>query len=210
VSAGILAAAAIFIAVLQLNLHGAAVCGYSWLQLPLLSARSSQAATDNGATLAPTGLAPGCLLAFADIHGDLQQALRVLQLVGAIDQDGKWAAGSCTLVQTGDLVDRGPQSLTVLRLFERLKEEAVQAGGQLITLMGNHEMESIQVWDPYSELVGWFSIMQRDHHRSITSQSQQTREPFKLPRAILLCSVSHMQTVDSHGTMINGLHVRYL
>lgn len=56
------------------------------------------------------GAAPACVLALADLHGDLEQTERALQLTGAIGPDGRWAAGGCTLVQTGDLVDRGPSS----------------------------------------------------------------------------------------------------
>ncbi|KAK9817102.1 hypothetical protein WJX72_009591 [[Myrmecia] bisecta] len=43
------------------------------------------------------------------------------------------------LVQTGDIVDRGPNSLELVRYFERLKEQAREAGGQVYTLLGNHE-----------------------------------------------------------------------
>lgn len=34
---------------------------------------------------------------------------------------GAWAGGTATLVQTGDVVDRGPDSLAVLALLDRLK-----------------------------------------------------------------------------------------
>lgn len=86
-----------------------------------------------------------CVLALADLHGDLSQAQRALRMAGAIDAEGSWAGGTCTLVQTGDLVDRGAHSLDVLRLFEALKPQAEAAGGRIITLLGNHELESIQV-----------------------------------------------------------------
>lgn len=41
--------------------------------------------------------------------------------MGITDKNGKWIAGKATLVQTGDLVDRGPNSIGVVRLFEDLK-----------------------------------------------------------------------------------------
>lgn len=93
----------------------------------------------------PARTSRGCVLAFADIHGDLLQAKRVLHLVGATDENDEWTAGTCTLVQLGDLVDRGPDSIAVLKLFDKVTEQAAQAGGRVIKLMGNHEMESIQV-----------------------------------------------------------------
>ena len=88
---------------------------------------------------------PSCILAIADLHGDLQQAHNALQLAGATNADGQWIAGSCVLVQTGDLVDRGDDSLAVVDLFEDLKAKAAAAGGEVVTLLGNHELESIQV-----------------------------------------------------------------
>lgn len=90
--------------------------------------------------------APRCLLAIPDIHGDLQQAKRVLQFAGVTDSAGDWIAGDCTLVQTGDLIDRGHHSIAVLKLFEEIKKKAAAAGGEVITLMGNHELLSIQVF----------------------------------------------------------------
>lgn len=61
------------------------------------------------------------LVAIGDIHGDLEQANKVLQLLNVIDANGRWIAGKSTVVQTGDLVDRGDESLEVVALFEDLK-----------------------------------------------------------------------------------------
>lgn len=61
------------------------------------------------------------LIAIGDIHGDLGQAKKVLQLMKVVDENGTWAAGRSTVIQTGDLVDRGPDSLEVVKLFEDLK-----------------------------------------------------------------------------------------
>jgi hypothetical protein len=57
----------------------------------------------------------------ADLHGDLPNALRSLQLGGVADGSGHWVGGTSHLVQTGDLVDRGPSSLPVLQLLWRLR-----------------------------------------------------------------------------------------
>lgn len=93
---------------------------------------------------------PTCVLALGDVHGDLQQAEAALRLVGATNETGEWAAGSCTLVQTGDLVDRGPDSFAVLQRFDALAAEAAEAGGAVVTLLGNHELFSLQVWGIYT------------------------------------------------------------
>ncbi|KAJ9521504.1 hypothetical protein QJQ45_008801 [Haematococcus lacustris] len=55
-----------------------------------------------------------------------------------------WAGGRSSLVQTGDIVDRGPDSLAALHLFHRLKAEASAAGGDVVTLLGNHELMLLQ------------------------------------------------------------------
>ena len=115
---------------------------------PQLKPRNAPASSADAAAVLPQTRPEDrhedCVLAIADLHGDLQQAERALRKVGATDAEGNWAAGSCTLVQTGDLVDRGHQSLDVLRRFEALKPQAEAAAGRIITLLGNHELESIQ------------------------------------------------------------------
>jgi len=84
--------------------------------------------------------APARLVAVGDLHGDLHDALAVLRLAKLIDDEGHWSGGSATLVQTGDVVDRGPDSKGVLDLIRRLKDEASAAGGRVVPLLGNHEV----------------------------------------------------------------------
>ena len=79
------------------------------------------------------------LFAVGDLHGDVAQAHAALRLLGLIDDDRKWAGGNATLVQTGDLVDRGPESLPLVRYFQALQAQARTTGGRVVTLMGNHE-----------------------------------------------------------------------
>ena len=84
------------------------------------------------------------LFAVGDLHGDVAQAHAVLQLLGLIDEDRSWAGGNATLVQTGDLVDRGPESLPLMRYFQALQPQARAAGGRVVTLMGNHEALNVE------------------------------------------------------------------
>ena len=52
-----------------------------------------------------------------------------------MDEQGAWAGGDATLVQTGDMFDRGPESLAVLGLLERLKAgNAVRFAGTVVLL----------------------------------------------------------------------------
>jgi len=47
--------------------------------------------------------------------------------------------GRTHLVQTGDVVDRGPESRKTMELLMRLESEARRAGGHVHVLIGNHE-----------------------------------------------------------------------
>jgi hypothetical protein len=47
------------------------------------------------------------LLIYASADIDLTNAKTVLRMARIIDEEGHWIAGNDTLVQTGDMVDRG-------------------------------------------------------------------------------------------------------
>jgi hypothetical protein len=79
------------------------------------------------------------IVAVGDVHGDYEQLVTVLRFANVIDAEGKWAGGKTHLVQTGDMVDRGPQSRKVLDLMMKLESQARRAGGYVHALMGNHE-----------------------------------------------------------------------
>lgn len=89
--------------------------------------------------------APARLVGFADVHGDLDATLDVLRLAGLIDADHRWAGGETVVVQTGDQLDRGDDEQAILDLFERLSEEAWDAGGGFYPLLGNHETMNVEL-----------------------------------------------------------------
>jgi len=84
--------------------------------------------------------APERLVAIGDVHGDLDAARRALRLAGAIDGDDHWVGGELVLVQVGDQLDRGDGEQEILELFDRLRDEAMEAGGAFHILNGNHEL----------------------------------------------------------------------
>jgi len=92
----------------------------------------------------PTPQAPSQrIVAIGDLHADLPQALAVLRLAGLVDEAGAWSGGAATLVQTGDLTDRGPDSKEVIELMDRLAAEATAQGGRVVSLLGNHELMNL-------------------------------------------------------------------
>jgi hypothetical protein len=84
--------------------------------------------------------APRRLVAIGDLHGDLGGARAALGAAGAIDDGDHWRGGDLVVVQTGDVLDRGDDERTILELLWRLGAEARAAGGDVIPLLGNHEL----------------------------------------------------------------------
>ena len=79
------------------------------------------------------------VFAVGDIHGDYEQFVGVLASAGLIDGNANWVGGKAHLVQTGDIVDRGPDSRAILDLLMKLQVQAETAGGAVHVLLGNHE-----------------------------------------------------------------------
>lgn len=88
--------------------------------------------------------APDALCAVGDLHGDVVHALEAFRLCGVVDAAGRWSGGPAVVVQTGDVLDRGNSSLPLLRWLWALRDEAAAAGGELVLLMGNHELLNMQ------------------------------------------------------------------
>jgi len=83
------------------------------------------------------------LVAVGDLHGDLAQTKQVLELAGVVDTEGHWSGGDTVLVQTGDVFDRGDDGKAIMDLFDQLRVEAPKAGGEVIQLLGNHEVMNL-------------------------------------------------------------------
>jgi hypothetical protein len=86
--------------------------------------------------VAPTGR----VVAIGDLHGDYDAARDALRAAGVLGGDGHWSGGTTTLVQTGDVLDRGDGESKILTLLDQLADEAPKAGGQVVLLIGNHEL----------------------------------------------------------------------
>ena len=79
------------------------------------------------------------LVAVGDVHGDYDSFVAILQQAGIIDSHLHWIGKNATLVQTGDILDRGPKCREVMDLLMALEVEAPLKGGRVVALMGNHE-----------------------------------------------------------------------
>jgi len=83
------------------------------------------------------------VVAVADIHGDYDAFLTVLQSAELIDEDLGWTGGTTHLVIVGDVLDRGPDSRQVLDLLMDLEPAAAAAGGMVHMTLGNHELMNL-------------------------------------------------------------------
>lgn len=86
------------------------------------------------------------VVAVGDVHGAYDQFVGILRTAGLLDSRDRWSGGRAILVQTGDVLDRGPDSRKVLDLLRRLERDAARAGGRVYPLLGNHELMRM-VWD---------------------------------------------------------------
>ena len=87
--------------------------------------------------------APSRIVAVGDLHGDFAAWRDIARAAGVVGPRGQWTGGRTTLVQAGDVVDRGADSLKILRDLMRLQKEAPRHGGRVIVLVGNHEAMNI-------------------------------------------------------------------
>jgi hypothetical protein len=81
------------------------------------------------------------VFAIGDAHSDYARLAAVMRAAKIIDAKDNWIAGKAVLVTTGDMIDKGPRALDVLRLMKHLRETAPDKGGRVIVLAGNHEAE---------------------------------------------------------------------
>lgn len=83
------------------------------------------------------------LVAIGDVHGDFLQSMKALELAKVMDKEGNWIGGTTVLVQVGDILDRGDSEIAIMIKFRKLAKQAKEAGGDVITINGNHEIMNV-------------------------------------------------------------------
>ena len=106
------------------------------------------------------------VVAVGDVHGSYEGLVSILKRAELIDEDHHWVGGTATLVQTGDLFDRGLQIREVLDLLMRLQGEAAAAGGKGVVLLGNHEGMN---------LIGFFRDVNPDVYATFADSKSEKR-----------------------------------
>ncbi|KAJ7593324.1 Metallo-dependent phosphatase-like protein [Mycena floridula] len=87
------------------------------------------------------------IVSVGDLHGDYPNAQKVLQFSGVVDEFGNWTGNVDIFVQTGDIIDRGDDTIKLFMWMDKLREQAAATGGLVISHLGNHEwMNAIGDW----------------------------------------------------------------
>ena len=98
------------------------------------------------------------MFALSDVHGMYAEITHLLLASGVIEMvsvpetlDGKptgksrwsvgWHGNDTLLIVTGDSIDKGPQSLEVLKLWSDLAQSGQKSNNKIVVLLGNHEAE---------------------------------------------------------------------
>jgi len=91
------------------------------------------------------------IVVIGDIHGDIQRLARCCIALKLVNVEMEWIAEpqNTILVQMGDQIDsfRGNENqweqlpdLEVMRFMDKLNQRALQKGGRVISMLGNHEL----------------------------------------------------------------------
>jgi hypothetical protein len=161
------------------------------------------------------------IVAIGDLHGDVTAARAALKLAGAIDDQDRWVGADLVVVQTGDQLDRGDEDRAVFDLFQRLADEAPETGGQVLSLLGNHETMNAEGWMDYVTAGGFLAFegmagldLGAPWLAAFPEQERPRRAAFTPggPYARLLATrdvvVQIGDTVFAHGSVAPD-HVRY-
>lgn len=85
---------------------------------------------------------PSRVVVIGDLNGHLSVLRRALEGLRLTSPEGRWTGGRAVLVQLGDVPNRGPEPRAAMSLLLDLQAEARAAGGDVVWLLGNHEVLS--------------------------------------------------------------------
>lgn len=139
-------------------------------------------------TLVSAAGAPTRIVAIGDVHGAYTELVTILQQTKLVDARRRWSGGTATLVQIGDLVDRGARVRETLDLVMGLEGQARGARGAVIPLLGNHEAMNV---------MGDVRYVTPEIYRTFaTSRSEEVRaEAFQDYLAFLAAHAGHVHSV---------------
>lgn len=138
-----------------------ALCLVAVLLGPAVLAQTPDASTETSSSRR--------IVAIGDIHGAYDNLIAILEQAELIDRRHRWDGGDSILVQTGDFIDRGADSVKVARFLEKLQKQASKQGGEVVVLLGNHEVLN---------LIGDLRYVTRDILQAYVDQRSEARHTF--------------------------------
>ena len=86
----------------------------------------------------------GKITVLSDIHGQHDVFVNLIKKNNIIDDNDNWSYGNGHFVITGDIFDRGSNVIETLWLIKKLEKQAIDDGGKVHYLLGNHEYMVLQ------------------------------------------------------------------
>lgn len=93
------------------------------------------------------------IIVIGDLHGDWDETIKSLKVADLIDDNLDWIGGDTVVVQIGDQIDRCRElpcnrqikddensDIKILKFFTKLHGQALEAGGAIYSIIGNHEL----------------------------------------------------------------------
>lgn len=84
------------------------------------------------------------LMVLSDAHGFYHSLSAVLIHAGLIDPQLNWTGKNTILIQMGDIIDRGQDHRAIDLLLDLMQIQAKKSKGQVVRLLGNHELEILR------------------------------------------------------------------
>jgi hypothetical protein len=122
------------------------------------------------------------IVAIGDVHGQFPGFVAQLRHAGLIDARNQWIGGKTHFVQTGDILDRGPESRKIMDLLMSLEDQAKKAGGHVHSLMGNHEAMNVYGDLRYIDPGEWAAFATKDSATMLDNYWKQSVERGAIPR----------------------------
>lgn len=83
------------------------------------------------------------IIAVGDLHGAYHEFLQILEPFNILDDQLNFIATDTTLVQLGDICDRGYDSYNIYQLLIKWQKQAALLNSQVLFILGNHEVMNI-------------------------------------------------------------------
>ena len=120
---------------------------------------------------------PSKIVAVGDVHGELDALQEILCHAGILGDQGQWVGGSTIVVQTGDVIDRGPDSVGVYKLLKKLQLEAPRTGGAVVRLLGNHELALLEEENCMTDVSDWRNFRRMLEHDVLAGKVRGVHMP---------------------------------